>query len=58
MLVIQEEEPEVLAPVHPAHQQLLNAPNNSQLIVGSQEPVVIQEEAHSQARLFKALRDR
>ena len=59
VLVIQQEEEVVeVASAHPAHHKLLNAPNNSHIMVDSQELVAIQEEAHSQARLFKALRDR
>ena len=59
VLVIQQEEEVVeVASAHPAHHNLLNALNNNQLMVGPQEQVAIQEEAHSQARLFKALRDR
>jgi hypothetical protein len=62
LLVIQEEEVVVeveVAPAHLAHHKPLSALNNSQLMVGSQELVLaIQEEAHSQAKLFKALRDK
>jgi hypothetical protein len=59
VLVIQQEEEEgEVASAHPAHHKLLNALNNTQLMVGSQEQVAVLEEAHSQPRLFKTLGDR